>query len=67
MVTLAVMPDAVHLFVKAHPSDSPSRIASQFKGFTSQRLRADFPHLWSRLRPLWSRSCLRRRPVGAIA
>ena len=42
IVALEIMPDHVHLFVKAHPSDSPSRIASQFKGLTSRRLRAEF-------------------------
>ena len=56
MVALAIMPGQVHLFVKAHPSGSPSRIASQFDGLTSRRLRAGFPHLRSRLPALWSRS-----------
>jgi len=40
MMALEIMPDHVHLFVKAHRSDSPSRIADPFKGFSS-RLRAD--------------------------
>ena len=56
IVALEIMPDHVHLFVKAHPSDSPSRIANQFKGFTSHQLRREFPHLRSRLPTLWSRS-----------
>ena len=56
IVALEVMPDHVHLFVKAHPHDSPSRIANQFKGFTSRILRQEFPHLRSRLPTLWSRS-----------
>ena len=59
MVALEIMPDHVHLFVKAHRSGSPSRIASQFKGFTSRWLRAGFPHLRSRLPALWSRSYCR--------
>jgi putative transposase len=46
---LEIMPGHVHLFVKAHPSDSPSRVTIQFKGFTSRQLRAGFPHLRSHL------------------
>lgn len=57
MVALDIMPGHVHLFVTAHLSDSPSRVANQFKGLTSRWLRAGFPHLCSRLLTLWSRSC----------
>ena len=35
-IALDVMPDHVHLFVKAHPTDSPSHVANQFKGLTSR-------------------------------
>jgi putative transposase len=52
IVALEIMPDHVRLFVKAHPSDSPSLIANQFKGFILRRLRAEFSHLST----LWSRS-----------
>jgi|SRR5882724_10527159 len=55
MMALEIMPDHVRLFVEAHPSDCPSPIASQFKGLISRRLRAEFPHRRSRLRPMWSR------------
>jgi putative transposase len=55
-VALEIMPDHVHLFVKAHPSGSPSKIASQFKGFVSRCLRPEYPHLRPRLPALWSRS-----------
>ena len=60
------MPDHVHLFVNAHPSDSPSRVANQFKGLTSRRLRAEFPHLRSRLPALWSRPYF-AATVGAVS
>jgi putative transposase len=51
IVAMEIMPDHVRLLVKAHPSDSPSPIASQFKGLTSP-LRVVFPR-----RPtVWSRS-----------
>jgi putative transposase len=56
VVALEIMPDHVPLFVKAHPCGSPSRVASQFIGFTSRRLRAEPPHPRSRLSALWSRS-----------
>jgi putative transposase len=58
MVALEVMASHVHLFVEAHRSDSLSRIASQFKGFTSRRLRARFPHLRSCLPVVRFRSYL---------
>ncbi|MBF8186778.1 transposase [Nonomuraea sp. K274] len=48
----------VHLVVRSHPKQSPSYVAGQFTGFTSHshHLRAEFPHLSSRLPTLWSRS-----------
>jgi putative transposase len=56
MVVLEIVPGHVHLLVKAHLSDSPSRVANQFTGFTSRRLRAGFPQLRLRRPALWSRS-----------
>jgi putative transposase len=66
IVALEIMPDHVHLFVKAHPKHSPSYIANQFKGFTSHVLRAEFPHLRSRLPTLWSKSYF-AATVGAVS
>ena len=53
---LEVMPDHVHLFVSAPPTDAPQHYANQFKGYTSRVLRQEFPHLKSRLPALWSKS-----------
>jgi putative transposase len=53
---LSVMPDHVHLFVAAAPTDAPQYLANQFKGYTSRLLREQFPDLKSRLPSLWSRS-----------
>jgi putative transposase len=53
---LEVMPDHVHLFVRTGPDASPALVAHQCKGFTSRVLRAEFPHLRSRLPTLWSKS-----------
>jgi putative transposase len=53
---LEVMPDHVHRFIKTGPTDSPTFIASQRKGFTSRMLRSEFDSLRSRLPTLWTRS-----------
>lgn len=56
IVALEVMPDHVHLFVKAPPTLAPQHIANQLKGSTARVLRDEFPQLRSRLPSLWSRS-----------
>ena len=53
---LEILPDHVHLFVSSDPTEAPQRLANQFKGHTSGRLRAKYPHLRSRMPTLWSRS-----------
>ncbi|HYZ57275.1 MAG TPA: IS200/IS605 family transposase [Streptosporangiaceae bacterium] len=66
IVACEIMPDHVHLFVKTGPQDAPSYVANQFKGSTSRILRAEFPHLRSRLPTLWSRSFF-VSSVGAVS
>lgn len=56
IVQIEVMPDHVHLFVKASPIDSPHFIVQQLKGYTSHELRGEFAHLRSKLPTLWTRS-----------
>ena len=53
---LEIMPDHVHLFFAAAPTDAPQHFANQFKGYTSRILRQEFPYLRKRLPCLWSRS-----------
>lgn len=53
---IEVMPDHLHLFIKASPVDSPHYIVQQLKGYTSRMLRQQFPSLKSRLPTLWTRS-----------
>jgi putative transposase len=53
---MEVMPDHVHLFVKAAPIIAVHFIVNQLKGYTSRLLRIEYPHLRSRLPTLWSRS-----------
>jgi len=54
--TMEVMPDHVHLFVKASPVDSPHYIVQQLKGVSSRILRAEFSLVRSRVPTLWTRS-----------
>jgi putative transposase len=54
--TLEIMPDHLHLFVKASPSAAPHWIVQQLKGYTSHELRKEFEPLKSRLPTLWTRS-----------
>ena len=54
--TMEIMPDHVHLFVKAKPTSSPHWLVQQFKGFSSHELRKEYPQLKSRLPTLWTRS-----------
>lgn len=56
IVALEVMPDHVHLFVKAPPTLVPQHTASQLKGYTALVLRDEFPQLRNRLPSLCSRS-----------
>lgn len=54
--SMEVMPDHVHLFIKANPTLAVQHIVNQLKGYTSVVLRREFPKLKSRLPCLWSRS-----------
>ncbi len=52
----SIMPDHVHLFIKANPTLAPHFIVQQIKGYSSRILRQEFPSLRSRLPSLWTRS-----------
>jgi putative transposase len=54
--TMEIMPDHLHLFVKAKPTASPHWIVQQLKGYTSRTLRQEFEPLRTRLPSLWTRS-----------
>ncbi len=56
IAALEVMPDHVHFFVSAPPTEAVQHFVNQFKGYTSRVLRQEFPHLKSRMPSLWSRS-----------
>jgi putative transposase len=56
VIEMQIMPDHVHLFVKASPVASPHWIVQQLKGYTSHELRNEFESLRTRLPTLWTRS-----------
>ena len=49
-----IMPDHVHLFVRCGPTDSVSTIVKQLKGFSSYKLKKEYPqyrkykHFWAK-------------------
>jgi putative transposase len=55
LLSLAIQPDHVHLFLRADPYTVPSDIPRLIKGRSSHDLRAEFPHLL-KLPSLWTRS-----------
>ena len=56
IIELEVMPDHVHIFVKADSKSSVHRLVSQFKGVSSFLLRKK--HIWlkTKIPCLWTRS-----------
>ncbi len=55
ILTLAIEPDHLHLFVRCFPSNSASEVVKECKGITSFFLRKQFPALL-KLPSLWTRS-----------
>ena len=53
--TMEIMPDHVHLFLKARPDVSIPKIVGVLKGYISYNLRREFP-LLKRFPSLWTRS-----------
>src|SRR2546430_719167 len=41
IITLAIQPDHLHLFVRVWPSDSAAEVVKELKGFTSFHLRKE--------------------------
>ncbi len=53
---VTIMPDHVHLFIKASPAHAPHFIVRQLKSYSAPILRDELPSLKSRLPSLWTRS-----------
>jgi putative transposase len=54
--TLEIMPDHIHLFVSADPTEAPQRVTHPCKGCTSRILCNELAHLRSQMPALESRS-----------
>jgi REP-associated tyrosine transposase len=55
IISLAIQPDHVHLFIRSNPYTVPSDIPRLIKGRSSHDLREEFPPL-RKLPSLWTRS-----------
>lgn len=66
VLELETMSDHVHLLVDAHPELGIYRLIARLKGYTSNRLRNEFPELKSKLPTLWTRSKF-ISTVGAVS
>jgi len=53
---IEVMPDHVHIFIKANTTTTIARIVNELKGKSSRILREEFASLKSRIPTLWTRS-----------
>jgi REP-associated tyrosine transposase len=56
ILTLAIQPDHIHLFVRVWPSDSAAEVVKELKGYASFFLRKEFQPILSKLPSLWTRS-----------
>jgi len=55
IISLAIEPEHVHLFLNAPPRLSPAKIMQGIKGYTARVLRQEFPELL-KLPSMWTRS-----------
>ncbi len=55
LLTLAIQPDHLHLFVRVWPTDSAAEVIKECKGLTAYTLRREFPVL-KKLPSMWTRS-----------
>jgi putative transposase len=56
IIEIEIMPDHVHLLIDCNPKLGINNQIAKIKGYTSNTLRLEFPHLKSRLPTLWTRS-----------
>ena len=55
VVSLAVEPEHIHLFINCSPDLAPKQIMHRIKGYSSYVLRKEFPHL-KKMPSMWTRS-----------
>ncbi len=56
ILSLAIQPDHIHLFVRVWPSDSVALVVKEIKGITARYLREEFHATLSKLPSLWTGS-----------
>lgn len=56
ILTLAIMPDHVHLFVRVWPGERASLVVKEIRGITARDLREEFPVALRKLPSLWTGS-----------
>ena len=56
IVEIEVMPNHVHLFVKATPIIAPHFLIQQIKGYSARVLRTEYPELKRKMPNMWTRS-----------
>ena len=56
LLTLAIQPDHIHVWVRVRPSYSAADVVNALKGVTSFALRRAFPSITQKLPSLWTRS-----------
>ena len=66
ILSMEVMPDHVHLFIKTPPTIGVHFLIQQLKGYSARNLRNEFPFLRSRLPNMWTRSYF-AESVGCIS
>ncbi len=66
IIEIEIMPDHVHLLIDCNPKLGINNQIAKIKGYTSNKLRLEFPHLKSRLPTLWTRSKL-ISTVGSVS
>jgi REP-associated tyrosine transposase len=65
ILSLAIQPDHVHLFLQSNPYTEPSDIAHRIKGRSAHDVSAEFEHL-RRMPSLWTRSTF-YSPAGKVS
>src|SRR5438876_6470982 len=66
ILTLAIQPDHLHLFVRIWPSDRAAEVVKALKGYASFFLRKECKPILSKLPSLWMRSYL-ASTTGAVS
>jgi putative transposase len=56
IMSLAIQPDHIHIFLRVWPKDSAADVVKELKGYSSFYLNKEFGEITSKLPSLWTRS-----------